>query len=400
MSKTIAIIGVGLIGGSLGLALKRAQYPARIIGCSRHGDTITRAQKIGSIDAGFTTPEEAVHGADIILLCSPLSSYGEVAQRIVPAMKPGAILTDAGSVKHQPSLDVLAHLSPAQKPFFVPGHPIAGTEKSGPEAAFASLYDGKRMILTPFEFTQPEATATITQLWEKAGAFVDTLGSETHDAMYADISHNVQLLSFIYGARLFKARTNLVRLADAEEVAFQRSTRLCGSNYTMWHDIFWANQPNVLAKNSACLARVAELLHQFREGGYEAIRERLEHASEQRKRTFAKNLLFMESEITNPSDLALAYALPMTIATAIMEGTMQENYAYAVGSGFRDAVASLVMAPYGAAMFQDRARVLKVLEDFLRTAHKTADAITQKDEAYLARVIRGANQAYGVLHRR
>ena len=159
MFSRIAIIGVGLIGGSLALALKKAGAVKTIVGCDPVNGI--RAKELGIIDEAEANAAQAVKGAEIVVLCTPLSTYRALAAKIAPHLAPGAILTDVGSVKTQPSQDIWDALSPEQQRCFVPGHPIAGTEKSGPDAAFMELFGGKNVLLTEYPYTHDWAHAKI-----------------------------------------------------------------------------------------------------------------------------------------------------------------------------------------------------------------------------------------------
>lgn len=390
----LALIGTGLMGGSLGLALRRAKAVDYIVGCSRNTATLEVAQAHGCIDEGFTSPADAVRDADIVVITSPLSSYSTIAKAIAPALKPDAIVTDAGSVKYGPTQDVLAHFNERQKALFVPGHPIAGTEKSGPEAAFANLYEGKRVILTPLEFTSGDAVVSVAELWQRTGAYIDMLEIKHHDVMYAEISHNIQLMSFVYGA-LLSTQPEALRAIQQDDVVMQASTRLSGSNYWMWHDIFYANAENMLQTHETSVARLQSLLIALRTHGYEAIHPRIEQAAENRKRIFSK-FLFNELQLITPLP-PCTYALLMCIATAAMEAVVEENYAYAVGSGFRDMVASLVLSYHGHSIFKNVDAVCSVLEDYIAQLRKTAQAVSARDDATIKHIVEQSNTAYAAI---
>ncbi|RLB77608.1 MAG: prephenate dehydrogenase/arogenate dehydrogenase family protein, partial [Deltaproteobacteria bacterium] len=190
----LAIIGVGLIGGSLSLALKEAGAVGEVIGCGRGKPNLEKAIELGVIDSYRRDPAEAVKGADVVFLATPVQTLGLVTQQCLPGLQPGAIITDGGSVKG----DVVKAIEPLlpKGVHFVPGHPIAGTENSGAEAAFPSLYHGKRCILTPTENTDPQALELIEQMWRTVGSDVVRMPLEKHDKILAAISHLPHMVAY------------------------------------------------------------------------------------------------------------------------------------------------------------------------------------------------------------
>ncbi|MBN1141998.1 MAG: prephenate dehydrogenase/arogenate dehydrogenase family protein, partial [Deltaproteobacteria bacterium] len=179
----LAVIGVGLIGGSFALALKKAHAVAEVVGVGRSRANLDLALELGIIDTGAADPAAGVVGADLVFLATPVLTMRSVTEAILPHLKPGAILTDAGSVK----AEVIRQLEPLLPPgiHLVPGHPIAGTEKSGAGAAFAGLFAGRNCILTPTPRTDPGALALVRRLWELAGSRVVTMDVEQHDRVLA-----------------------------------------------------------------------------------------------------------------------------------------------------------------------------------------------------------------------
>lgn len=245
MIRRLAIIGVGLIGGSLALALKRAGACGEIVGASRREPHLKRALELGVIDRYELDLARAVEGADVVLLAVPLGAMRATCQALRPGLSPKTILTDVGSAKGSVVNDVRAALG-GLPPGFVPGHPIAGTEKSGVEAAFPELFQGRRVILTPVPETDAEATATVRRLWERAGAVVEEMSVEHHDEVLAATSHLPHMLAFGLVDSLARMRENeeIFRYAAG---GFRDFTRIASSDPVMWRDICIANRDAILA---------------------------------------------------------------------------------------------------------------------------------------------------------
>ncbi|MCK5826486.1 MAG: prephenate dehydrogenase/arogenate dehydrogenase family protein, partial [Desulfuromusa sp.] len=190
----LAVIGVGLIGGSLSLALKEAGAVGEVVGCGRGKPNLEKALELGVIDSYQRDPLKAVKDADVIFLATPVKSLTTVTRQCLPGLKSGAVMTDGGSVKG----DVVRAIEPLlpEGVHFVPGHPIAGTENSGAEAAFPSLYQGKRCILTPTANTDLQALELIERMWLTAGSEVVRMTLEKHDKVLAAISHLPHMVAY------------------------------------------------------------------------------------------------------------------------------------------------------------------------------------------------------------
>ena len=244
MINRLAIIGIGLIGGSLSLALKQAGQVKHVVGYARNEATRERALSLGIIDTAAASIEAAVAEADVILLAVPMGAMASVLAEMAPHLTDNMIITDAGSTKAgvvKAASDILGN-SISQ---FVPGHPIAGTEKSGPSAAFATLYQDHKVILTPMKQTNVSAVETIKTMWQQTGAEVSEMTVEHHDLILAATSNIPHLLSF-----------NLVGLLaqneDVDEVlryaagGFRDFSRIASSNPVMWRDICLSNHDAIL----------------------------------------------------------------------------------------------------------------------------------------------------------
>ncbi|MDD9720112.1 prephenate/arogenate dehydrogenase family protein [Sulfitobacter sp. PR48] len=241
----VALIGLGLIASSMAWAIKRGGLAREVTGYARSAETRKIAREIGLCDRICDTALEAVEGADLVVLCVPVGVMGELAAEIAPALKPGATVTDVGSVK----ADVIAQVGPhiPQDVHFVPGHPLAGTEHSGPRAGFAELFENRWCLLVPPEGTDPEAIAKLRRLWEGLGANVDEMDAEHHDLVLAVTSHAPHLIAYT----MVGVADDLRRVTDSEVIkysagGFRDFTRIAASDPTMWRDVFLSNKDATL----------------------------------------------------------------------------------------------------------------------------------------------------------
>lgn len=245
MINRLCIIGVGLIGGSLALALKKAGYCKTIIGAGRNIDNLKKAIELNVIDEYETDLTKAVKDADIVFVAVPLGAMADVFNKIAPAIKASTIVTDAGSAK----VSVIDNATTAfgkKINQFVPGHPIAGTEKSGVEAAFDHLYVDRRVILTPVEENSSGSIEQIVNMWEAVGAHIDKMDAAHHDLILAGTSHLPHVLAFTLVDCLNK-------VDDVDEIfkyaagGFRDFTRIASSDPVMWRDICLANDEAILS---------------------------------------------------------------------------------------------------------------------------------------------------------
>ena len=245
MIGRVALIGIGLIGSSLARALRRDHPETEIIACARRAETLAAVQRLGIADAMTHDPAQAAAGADLVVIATPLSAYAEIGERIAPMLKDGAILTDVGSVKQavirdlQPNVPSGVHL--------VPGHPVAGTEHSGPESGFAELFRDRWCILTPSPETPPEPVAAVCGMWQGFGMRVVTMSADHHDKVLAMTSHLPHLIAYT----IVGTATNLEESLKSEVIEFSASgfrdfTRIAASDPVMWRDIFLNNREAVL----------------------------------------------------------------------------------------------------------------------------------------------------------
>lgn len=244
MINRLAILGVGLIGGSLARALRDAGHVREIVGYGRGLANLQRAVELGVVDRIETSLGAAVRDADMVVLATPVGSMPEMLTGIAPYLAVNAVVTDVGSVKGTVAAAARAALG-AGVARFVPGHPIAGTERSGVDASFASLYVGRRVVVTPLAESRSEAVSRVRAMWEAAGADVVIMSVEHHDEVLAATSHLPHLLAYALVDML-------ARLDDKREIfsfaagGFRDFTRIASSDPTMWRDISVANREAIV----------------------------------------------------------------------------------------------------------------------------------------------------------
>lgn len=258
--ERICIIGTGLIGCSFSLALKQAGFTGHIVGNARRQQTLDEALANGSIDSGCLDLAEAVRDADLVFLSVPMLAMRNVLTSIKDVIKPDTIITDGGSVKGCFIQDVRAVLD--QVDHVVPGHPIAGREKSGALAAQVDLYRDKRVLLTPLPETRDDAVATVTRLWEMAGALVERLPADKHDRVLAATSHLPHVLAFGL-VDLLAERNESEDIFRYAAGGFKDFTRIASGDPVMWRDICLTNPEEIVSVLDQYLDKLAELRQQI-----------------------------------------------------------------------------------------------------------------------------------------
>ena len=244
MINKLCIVGIGLIGGSLARALKAAEFVDHVVAVGRDVAHLERAVELGVADSFNTSISEAASDADVVIVAVPVGSMKAVFAELAGSIKPGAVITDVGSVKGNVVSDARNALG-EQLSCFVPGHPIAGTEQSGVEASFAELYQEQRVILTPLEETLPDATQTVTQMWHAAGADVVSLSVEHHDEVLAATSHLPHALAYTLVDTLAQMHEHR-EIFQFAAGGFKDFTRIASSDPQMWHDICLNNREALL----------------------------------------------------------------------------------------------------------------------------------------------------------
>ncbi len=242
----VALIGLGLIASSMFWAMKRNGLAGEVTGYARSHETRATARKIGLCDRVCDSATEAVEGADLVVLCVPVGAMGKVAEEIGQVLKPGATVSDVGSVKRAVVSAVAPHLP--DNVHFVPAHPLAGTEHSGPESGFAELFDNRWCLIVPADAsTDPEAVARLRALWEGLGSNVEEMDADHHDLVLAVTSHAPHLIAYT----MVGVADDLRRVTDSEVIkysaaGFRDFTRIAASDPTMWRDVFLNNKDATL----------------------------------------------------------------------------------------------------------------------------------------------------------
>ncbi|MFW8635173.1 prephenate/arogenate dehydrogenase family protein [Cribrihabitans pelagius] len=241
----VALIGLGLIASSMFWAMKRAGLAGEVTGYARSFETRGTARRIGLCDRVCESAAEAAEGADLVVLCVPVGAMGAVMEEIAPVLKPGATVSDVGSVKRHVIDAVMPHIP--EGVHFVPAHPLAGTEHSGPEAGFAELFDNRWSLLVPVEGSDPDAVAKLRALWEGMGAHVDEMDADHHDLVLAVTSHAPHLIAYT----MVGVADDMRRVTDQEVIkysaaGFRDFTRIAASDPTMWRDVFLTNKDATL----------------------------------------------------------------------------------------------------------------------------------------------------------
>ena len=241
----LAVVGAGLIGSSLCRVARRKNLAAEIVVADASPETRARVVALGFADRVVESAAEAAQGADMVALCVPVGGLGAVAAQVGPALKPGAILTDVGSVK-QAALDAMAPHTPPHA-HCVPGHPIAGTEQSGPDAGFAALFHNRWFIITPPDGADAAAVGLLSDFWRAAGSNIEIMDARHHDLVLAITSHVPHLLAY----NMVGVAADLEHVTQSEVMkfsagGFRDSTRLAASDPTMWRDVFLNNKDAVL----------------------------------------------------------------------------------------------------------------------------------------------------------
>ncbi|WP_370160100.1 prephenate/arogenate dehydrogenase family protein [Limimaricola soesokkakensis] len=244
--ERVALIGLGLIASSMAHAMRRAGLAGEITGHARSAETREIAREIGLVDRVCETAAEAAEGADLVVLCVPVGAMGAVAEEIAPVLKPGTVVSDVGSVKKAVIEAVAPHIP--EGVHFIPAHPLAGTEHSGPRSGFAELFDNRWCLIVPANGDiDPDAVARLSALWEGMGAHVDVMDADHHDLVLAVTSHTPHLIAYT----MVGVADDLRRVTDSEVIkysaaGFRDFTRIAASDPTMWRDVFLTNKEATL----------------------------------------------------------------------------------------------------------------------------------------------------------
>lgn len=243
----VTIIGIGLIGSSLARVIKRDNLARRIACFDAKPQYMQKALELGIVDEIHKNITDTVKNSDLIVLATPVGAYGKIIQQIGPYLKNGTIITDVGSIKKYVVEEIEKNLPPQVEVMIVPGHPVAGTEKSGPEAGFDTLFDGRWYIMTPCERSSDEAVEKISKLWAHARMRVDSMTPEHHDKVMAAVSHLPHLIAYsIVGTVADLEGYEQKEIIKYSASGFRDFTRIAGSDPTMWRDILLNNKTTIL----------------------------------------------------------------------------------------------------------------------------------------------------------
>ncbi len=268
--KRVALIGFGLIGGSIARAARLQGLAEEIVTTARSEKTRTRVRELGIVDRVFESNADAVRDADLVILCIPVGACGEVTAEIGPHLKQGAIVSDVGSVKGAVVREMAPHIPPGVH--FVPAHPVAGTEHSGPDSGFPELFINRWCILTPPEGTSAEATERLRAFWAGLGARVETMTPDHHDLVLAITSHLPHLIAYT----IVGTADELAQVTESEVIKFSAGgfrdfTRIAASDPTMWRDVFLNNREAVLEMLGTFTEDLSKLTRAIRRGDGEAL---------------------------------------------------------------------------------------------------------------------------------
>jgi cyclohexadieny/prephenate dehydrogenase len=266
----IALIGIGLIGSSLARVIRREGLAGHVSVSTRSSTTLSRAEELGLGDSYSTDPAVAAADADLVVVSVPVGASGEVAEAIAPVLKEGAIVTDVGSTKGS----VIAQMRPRlpANVHFIPGHPLAGTEKSGPDAGFAELFENRWCVFTPLPGTDPAALEKLSQFWRRCGSNVDTMDPEHHDMVLAIVSHLPHIIAY----NIVGTADDLQTVTKSEVIKYSASgfrdfTRLAASDPTMWRDVCLHNKDAILEMLARFSEDLASLQRAIRWGDGEKL---------------------------------------------------------------------------------------------------------------------------------
>ena len=266
----VAFIGIGLIGSSMARVMRRDKLAGSIVACARRQETLDACLKLGIADEVTSDYALAVKNADLVVIASPISTNKAIAKAIAPHLKAGAIITDVGSVKQAVIAAIAPHL-PANV-HFVPAHPLAGTEYSGPEAGFAELFEGRWCILTPVPGGDAAAVAKVTEFWRKAGSKIETMQADHHDKVLAITSHLPHLIAFtIVGTADDLAEDLKQEVIQYSATGFRDFTRIAASDPGMWRDIFMNNRDATLEVLQRFTEDLTALQRAIRRGDGESL---------------------------------------------------------------------------------------------------------------------------------
>ncbi len=280
--ERVVLIGLGLIGSSLGHVMRREGLAGHVVGCARTPETRAKALAIGFVDSVEEDLAAAVEGADLVVLCTPVGAFVEITRAFAPKLAPGAIISDVGGVKEAVIRD-LAPLLPGGV-HLVPGHPVSGTEHAGPEAGFAELVENRWTILTPESGTDEAAVDKVVELWRRAGSMVEIMDAHHHDLVLAITSHVPHLIAY----NIVGTAADLETVTEGEVIkysagGFRDFTRIAASDPVMWRDVFLNNRDAVLEMLARFSEDLTALQRAIRWGDGETLEALFRHTRDLRR---------------------------------------------------------------------------------------------------------------------
>lgn len=280
MFNQLGLIGCGLMGGSFALALKKAGLVKRVVGYSKSPSTVEKARRLGVIDVMAESALLAVSGSDIVLIAVPVAASEGTFKAIRHLVDKNVLFMDVGSTKRD-VVDAARRVLKERLPSFVPAHPIAGREVAGIEHADATLYQGRKVILTPLEQTDPVLTQKATDVWAAIGCQVLKMSPENHDAAFAAVSHLPHLLAFAY-VNAMTAQPSGHEFLSLAGPGFRDFTRIAASDPTVWRDILLSNREEVLKQSEAFRAALEQMERQMRDWSGQTLQQMIQTASDAR----------------------------------------------------------------------------------------------------------------------
>lgn len=371
----IAIIGLGLIGSSIAKAAKKRGIASHIVAYNKTEATLERAVKMGIIDSAAKSPEDAAKNADLIVLCTPTRTYKQITAKIAKHINEHTVLTDAGSVKGEVIEEINQSLDKNSAPYYVPAHPIAGSEKSGLEAGDADLYEGKKVILTPTGINNAKATDKVKKFWEACGSNVSLMKAKEHDEIYALSSHILHFISFAF---VNSIKDQPLNNGDS----FKKFIRLAGSSPAMWVDIFIHNKKAVLSNlnkfySNRAFAKISD--------------KQIQCAIEKRILLGDENMP-LHSAGTN----VICDILPKLIAFIVINSIKNTEH---IGGGFSGITANILATPGDFDFFikNNTKEVNFAIESFLAEVKKLSALVKDGDASAIVEYIARANEVYNNL---
>jgi cyclohexadieny/prephenate dehydrogenase len=281
--RRLALIGIGLIGSSIArLNRERGGLAAEVVATARTEKTRARVAELGIVDRIEADPAGAVAGADCVILCTPVGTFRALAEQIGPHLCQGAIVSDVGSTKQSVLRDVAPHIPPGVH--FVPGHPLAGTEYSGPDSGFASLFEGRFTLLTPAPETDPVAVERMAEFWRRCGSTVELMDAGHHDRVLAIVSHLPHLIAFtICGTADDLADESRQQVLKYAASGFRDFTRIAASDPVMWRDVFLNNREALLEMLARFMEDAQAMARAVRWGDAAYIEDKIQRGRRIRK---------------------------------------------------------------------------------------------------------------------